>query len=60
MKQLETVQMTAAKKIHGCSTTTSNTVSREKLVIESKEHAKKEFAVNSWHVSMEASTERTG
>ena len=28
VKQLETVQMTAAKKVLGCSSTTSNTVLR--------------------------------
>ena len=31
VKQLETVQMTAAKKIPGCSSTTSNTVLRAEL-----------------------------
>ena len=31
VKQLETVQMTAAKKILGCSSTTSNTVLRAEL-----------------------------
>ena len=31
VKQLETVQMTAAKKVLGCSGTTSNTVLRVEL-----------------------------
>ena len=31
VKQVETVQMTAAKKIPGCSSTTSNTVLRAEL-----------------------------
>ena len=31
VKQLETVQVTAAKNILGCSSTTSNTVSRAEL-----------------------------
>ena len=31
VKQLETVQMTAAKKVLGCSSTTSNTVLRAEL-----------------------------
>ena len=31
VKQLETVKMTAAKKMPGCSSTTSNTVSRAEL-----------------------------
>ena len=30
-KQLETVQMTAAKKVLGCSSTTSNTIVRAEL-----------------------------
>ena len=32
VNQLETVQMTAAKKVLGCSSTTSNTVSRACLL----------------------------
>ena len=60
VKQLETAQMTAVKKILCCSSTTSNTVLKTKLgvyplkrekvevAIQSKEYARKEVASHSW------------
>ena len=46
LKQLETVPMTAAKKILGCSSTTSNTALRAELGTHSKQrHEKVEMTI---------------